>query len=288
MIATLTVGSTLLVVAAAIAALMVSTWAVSLPMRNASIVDIVWGLGFVVVGWTAWSVGRGGTVRPTLVVAMVSLWGLRLASYLWWRNHGKGEDFRYRAMRRNAGDRFAVISLFTVFGLQGVLMFVVSLPLSLGITTCPRPPDVGFVALGAGIALWLVGMCFETVGDAQLARFKARPDSAGKVMRTGLWRYTRHPNYFGDFCVWWGIWLVTVAGGGWPLVGVVGPILMSVLLMRVSGVTLLEKSLTKRREGYAEYVATTSAFFPRRPRPTPATDTGPDRPDPDPPTKMDT
>lgn len=249
--------------ALAIAALMVLTWVVSLIVKNASIVDIVWGLGFVLVAWVVrWQVDDGLDARQWMLVAMTSVWGLRLGGYLWWRNHGKGEDFRYRAMRKRWGPRFGLISLGTVFALQGALMFVVSLPVQLGQV---RPtPDLGVLAW-LGVTVWAVGLFFETVGDAQLARFKKDPANAGKVMDRGLWRYTRHPNYFGDACVWWGIALVAAETtvGRW---GLIGAVVMTVLLRRVSGVTLLEKSLVKRREGYADYVARTSPFLPRPPK----------------------
>jgi steroid 5-alpha reductase family enzyme len=251
-------GTTALVVVG----IMVITWLVSLALRNASIVDIVWGAGFVAVAWTAALVGDGHTGRSDLLVAMVTVWGLRLAGYLLWRNGGKGEDFRYRSMRKRAGERFAIRSLATVFLLQGLLMWIVSLPVQIAMT--PEDPDIGVLAI-VGVVLWGAGFFFETVGDAQLARFKADPANAGKVMDRGLWRYTRHPNYFGDVCVWWGIFLVAAETGD-ALAAVVGPIVMTILLTRVSGVPMLERSLTKRRDGYDDYIARTSSFFPRPPR----------------------
>jgi steroid 5-alpha reductase family enzyme len=255
-------GDVMLWSAVAIAALMLGTWLLSLALRNASIVDIVWGLGFVVVAWVSRAVGDGLDARMWLITAMVTLWGLRLAGYLFWRNSGHGEDFRYRAMRKRHGSRFPLVSLYTVFLFQGLMMFVVSLPAQLG--QDDPTPDLGVVAY-IGVALWAIGIFFETVGDAQLARFKADPANSGKVMNRGLWRYTRHPNYFGDACVWWGIAIVAAetGSGAW---GLIGAVLMNVLLRRVSGVVLLEKSLTKRREGYDQYIATTSPFIPRRPR----------------------
>ena len=242
--------------------IMVCTWVVSLVLRNASIVDIVWGAGFVAVAWTAACVGDGHGGRPDLLVAMVTIWGLRLAGYLFWRNRGHGEDRRYQSMRRKAGDGFAMRSLVTVFLLQGALMWIVSLPVQLAMT--PDGPDIGPLAI-VGVVLWGIGFFFETVGDAQLARFKADPANDGQVMDRGLWRYTRHPNYFGDFCVWWGIFLVAAETTD-ARAGVIGPIVMSIFLMRVSGVPILERSLTRRRPGYADYVARTSTFFPRPPR----------------------
>jgi len=256
------VPTALLVAAGAIVVLMLVTWLVSVARRDASIVDIVWGLGFVVVGWAVFATTNGNHTRRILLVAMTMIWGLRLATHLFLRNRGKGEDHRYQAMRRRYGERFAVVSLYLVFGLQGVLMWLVSLPLQLGQTR--QAPDVGLIG-GIGIAVWAFGMYFEAVGDWQLARFKRDPANAGKVMDRGLWRYTRHPNYFGDACVWWGIALVA-AETGIGAIGLVGALVMTVLLRRVSGVTLLERSLVKRRPGYEDYVERTSPFLPRRPR----------------------
>jgi steroid 5-alpha reductase family enzyme len=255
-------ATAMLVAAATIAVLMAVTWLVSLPLRNASIVDLIWGLGFVLVAWAVRLTVEGDSARQWVLVAMTTLWGLRLSGYLTWRNHGNGEDYRYQAMRRHWGPRFWWVSLFTVFALQGVLMWIVSLSVQLG--QVPDEPGLGLLA-AIGIAVWAVGLSFEALGDAQLARFKGDPANAGKVMDRGLWRYTRHPNYFGDACVWWGIALVA-AESGLGAVGLVGALAMTILLRRVSGVTLLEKSLKKRREGYEEYIARTSPFVPRPPR----------------------
>jgi len=257
------VGQAMLAAAIAIVALMIVVWVISVVIKNASIVDIVWGLGFVVVAWVVrLTTDQGDDGRQWLLVAMTTVWGLRLAVYLFLRNHGNGEDYRYRAMRKHYGERFGLISLYSVFGLQGALMFVVSLPVQLG--QADDTPGIGVVAI-LGVVLWLIGMFFEAVGDWQLARFKRNPDSAGKVMSTGLWRYTRHPNYFGDACVWWGIGLVAAetGAGAW---GLLGSAVMTFLLRRVSGVTMLEKTIGRRRAGYDEYIRTTSPFIPRPPR----------------------
>lgn len=256
-------ASVLLASAGAIAVLMLLTWGVSLLMRDASIVDIIWGAGFVVVAVVAAIVGDGYDDRRYLLLGLVAVWGTRLSSYLAWRNLGHGEDYRYQAMRKKHGDRFWLISLFQVFLLQGVLMWVVSLPVQLS-ASAEEPDSLGILAL-LGVVLWTVGILFEGIGDAQLASFKAKDENKGKVMDRGLWRFTRHPNYFGDFCVWWGIFLVaaeTVPGR----FGIIGPLVMSFLLIRVSGVAMLEKTIGKRRPGYAEYIARTSAFFPRPPK----------------------
>jgi steroid 5-alpha reductase family enzyme len=255
-------GDVMIASAIAIAILMASTWLVSVVAKNASIVDIVWGLGFVLVGWVSFGVGDGDDTRGWVLAILVSVWGLRLAGYLARRNIGHGEDYRYRAMRKHWGARFPVVSLVTVFLLQGVLMWVVSLPLQLGqIEASP-----GFGPIGTmGVLVWAVGLFFEAVGDAQLRRFKSDPANEGRVMSSGLWRYTRHPNYFGDAVVWWGIALVA-AEAGVGVFGLIGAALMTFLLVRVSGVALLEKSLRKRKPEYEEYVRATSSFVPRPPR----------------------
>ena len=248
--------------ALAIAILMVGTWLLSVILKNASIVDIVWGLGFVVTAWVSRGIGDGDSGRQWLLTILTSIWGLRLAGYLLWRNAGHGEDFRYKSMRKRWGARFPLISLVTVFALQGALMWIVSLPVQLG--QDDATPGIGVVAF-IGIAVFVFGLFFEVVGDAQLARFKSDPTNAGKVMDQGLWRYTRHPNYFGDACVWWGLALIAAetGSGAW---GFIGAMVMTYFLRRVSGVTLLERSLKKRREGYEAYIARTSPFIPRRPK----------------------
>jgi steroid 5-alpha reductase family enzyme len=248
---------------AVITSLMVLLWLISLAITNASIVDIFWGPAFAIVAWLSFWLADGHGTRDWLLAVLTSVWGLRLGGYLAWRNLGHGEDPRYRAMRERIGKRFGLISLATVFGLQALLVGLVSLPLQAG----QRAPALDHVTMlqVMGLAFWGVGILFEAVGDLQLARFRASPASAGAVMDRGLWRYTRHPNYFGDFMVWWGLYLVAVSDVaglralGWTAVG---PAIMSFLLMRVSGVPLLERSLKERRPGYADYVRRTSAFFP--------------------------
>ncbi len=262
-------GSILAVNLAVIAALMTGLWLVSLAVHDASIVDPVWGMAFVVIAWSTFlqtgGFGGGppaGDARRGFIVALVTVWGVRLSLHLARRNLGKGEDFRYVRMRERFGPRFWLASLFVVFLLQAGLAWVVSLPVQAGQITGGYAP-LGPLD-GLGFVVWLVGLVFETVGDAQLAAFRADPSNRGRVMDRGLWRYTRHPNYFGDFCVWWGLWLVAVAAGApWT---VVGPLLMSVLLIRVSGKGLLETTIGERRPGYADYVARTSGFIPLPPR----------------------
>ena len=170
---------------------------------------------------------------------MTTVWGLRLSLYLLRRNWGRGEDRRYRAMRDKHGSRFWWVSLGTVFLLQGAILWFVSLPLQAGVWPTPPAPLWWLDLVGCG--LWTLGFAFEVVGDWQLARFTSDPDNHGRVLDRGLWRYTRHPNYFGDFCVWWGLFLIAAAAGAWWTIP--GPLLMSLLLMRVSGVPLLEKDI---------------------------------------------
>lgn len=241
---------------------MLVTWVVSVIVNDASVVDIVWGLGFVIVAWVAYPARPIDTItdRALLMVILVTLWGLRLTAYLGWRNIGKGEDRRYQQMRKKSPDSFWIVSLFKVFAVQAALMWVVAVPAV--VTWASDSPLFWLDYVGAGI--WLLGITFETVGDIQLARFKSRPDSKGTVMDRGLWSYTRHPNYFGDFCVWWGIYLIAAAGGAWW--AVFSPIVMSALLIRYSGAGLLEKTITRRRPGYEEYTRHTNAFFPGPPR----------------------
>lgn len=244
-----------------VAGAMVALWLLSLRLRDASIVDIFWGIGFVSIAWITLLAAGGAPARARVTVGLTTLWGLRLAGYLAWRNLGKGEDPRYAAMRRHHGAAWPLRSFFIVFGLQGVLMWIVSVPVQAAVRA-PSPPALGALDF-AGMALVLAGTMFEGIGDLQLARFKRDPENRGRVMDRGLWRYTRHPNYFGDFLVWWGLFAIAAATGAWWTV--VSPALMSLLLLRVSGVTLLEKSL-RTRPGYEEYVRRTSAFLPWPPR----------------------
>lgn len=238
-------------------------WLLSLAKRDASLIDSFWGLGFALLAGVELASASHHAPRQLLLVALVVAWALRLSLYLLWRNHGQPEDPRYARMRDRWGARFWWVSLLTVFLLQGLLMEVVSLPLQVALGVDASRPFGLLDALG--VALWTVGLGFEAVGDWQLARFKASPGSAGQVLNHGLWRYTRHPNYFGDFCVWWGLFAIACAAAV-PWWTVIGPGTMTWLLTRVSGVPLLEKGLAARRPGYADYVRRTSSFFPRPPR----------------------
>ena len=254
--------SPMLASALAVAVPLVLLWGLSVRIRDASIIDSFWGMGFVLVAWTTFLLTDGYGLRALLLVGLTSIWGIRLTAHIAIRNHGKGEDPRYTAMREAWGPRFWWVSLFTVFALQGVLIWIISLPQQVAI---PSAQPSGLTSLDVlGAAVWAVGFYFEVVGDRQLARFKADPANAGRVLDTGLWRYTRHPNYFGDAMVWWGLFLPSAsAPWGWATVG--SPVIMTYLLRRVSGVPMLEKGMAERRPGYADYVRRTSPFFPRPP-----------------------
>lgn len=243
--------------------LMVAAWALSLAVRDASVVDPFWGLGFVLVAAIALIAGPGVFERRLLVFALVAAWGVRLSFHITRRNRGKGEDHRYQGFRARWGDHFWWVSLFTVFLLQALLLLVVSLPI-VAAGAGRAPASLGALdAVGAGI--WLLGFAFEAVGDAQLSRFTADPANRSRVMDRGLWRYTRHPNYFGDAVVWWGLGVIGLATP-WGWLALAGPALMTFLLVRVSGVAMLERTIAERRPGYAEYARRTSAFVPLPPK----------------------
>ncbi|HSD71082.1 MAG TPA: DUF1295 domain-containing protein [Woeseiaceae bacterium] len=247
---------TLLSALVALLAFGLGGWLVSLFKRNVSIVDGMWPLMFLIAALCYAATLDSQSSRSLLVLSLVLLWSLRLSGHIFRRNWGETEDYRYQRIRANNSPNFALKSLYIVFGLQALLAWIISMPLLPAISAVQ---GLGLLDL-AGIALWLLGFFFESVGDYQLARFRSAPESKGKVLDTGLWRYTRHPNYFGDFCVWWGFYLIAVSAGGWWTV--LSPLLMSFLLLKVSGVALLERDIGERRPQYAEYVARTNAFFP--------------------------
>lgn len=244
--------------------LMVLVWLASLPLRDASIVDSFWGLGFVAIAWVCFAIGHGCQGRRLLMAALVTVWGLRLAIHITRRNYGQGEDRRYVAMRERDGSRFALTSLYRVFLLQGVVMWVVSLPLqAAGSLGAGRQLGV-LDAIGAGV--WLIGFGFEALGDFQLDRFKADPSSRGKVMDRGLWRYTRHPNYFGDATLWWALGIIALGAGISAAWGLAGSACDTLILTRVSGKPILEHDIEQRRPGYKEYIERTSGFLPLPPK----------------------
>jgi steroid 5-alpha reductase family enzyme len=243
----------------ALLALMVLAWLLSLARRDAGIVDSFWSLAFLLAGGVYYlSLSEPGP-RAGLVLALVAIWALRLSLYVTWRNRGEAEDRRYQAIRARNQPNFEFKSLYLVFGLQGLLAWLISLPL---LAAMSGQAPLGWLD-ATGVALWLVGLVFEAGGDWQLARFKADPANRGKVMDRGLWRYTRHPNYFGDFCIWWGFYLLALAAGGWW--SILSPLLMSFFLLKVSGVALLESDISERRPAYRDYIRRTNAFFPGPP-----------------------
>jgi steroid 5-alpha reductase family enzyme len=238
-------------------------WFVSLALRDSSIVDSFWGLGFVAIA--AGVTAAGQAVPPSrawLLGGLVAIWGLRLSHHIFWRNKGKGEDYRYRKWRDAAGAAWWWRSYFKVFLLQGVIMWLVAAPVVAVLGARSQPP-LGW-ADAVGTVVWAVGFFFEAAGDWQLARFKSDPANRGRLFTAGVWRYTRHPNYFGDASVWWGHFLLAAASGAWWTV--FSPLLMTFLLVRVSGVSMLEPALRSSKPGYGEYIETTSAFVPRPPR----------------------
>lgn len=246
-------------------------WRAAVAIRDASFIDAFWGLGMVLLAWaSAVQAGFGG-LRTQLILLLVTLWGLRLSAHLFLRWRISGEDPRYaRILGRTTeakGWSWAKAALLTVFLTQAPLLFVTCLPAQLGIwASAADPGPTGWLAkLGALIAL--AGIAFESIGDAQLNAFRRDPVNNGRVLDTGLWRYTRHPNYFGDALSWWGIWLVA-ADAGWQvaLASLIGPLFLTFTLTRWSGKALLEKGLHKSRPGYADYVQRTSGFIPWPPK----------------------
>ncbi len=231
-------------------------WLFSVAKRNVAFVDSLWSLFFLVAAGVFAYAADGLSTRGLLVLSLVAVWALRLSIYITARNWGEPEDYRYQTIRENNEPGFAFKSLYLVFGLQGLLAWIISLPLLPAITSSS---ELGLLD-AAAVLLWLVGFVFEAGGDYQLSRFKANPENRGRVLDSGLWSLTRHPNYFGDFCVWWAYFLFAVAAGGWW--SIASPILMSILLLKVSGVAMLEKTITERRPEYADYIRRTNAFFP--------------------------
>jgi steroid 5-alpha reductase family enzyme len=238
-------------------------WLWSVLIKNVSIVDIFWGFGFVVVN--AFYVYNLEDIEPRnlLLLILVSLWGLRLTIYLAIRNIGKGEDYRYQQFRKDYGEnRYWWFSYFQVFLLQGALILIVSLPL-FGVHFSDASGELFWLDYIAMI-IWVIGFSFEAGGDYQLYRFKKNPENKGKVLNTGFWRYTRHPNYFGDSAVWWSYALFSIAAGGyWQIIGAV---IMTLLIIKVSGVAMLEKTLKNSKPKYKEYIENTNSFFPWFPK----------------------
>ena len=238
---------------------MAAGWMISLALKNVTIVDSMWGLGFPIIAWLTFFLSDGYVARKTIIIFLVTIWGLRLSIYLTWRNWGKGEDPRYQKMRERAGNRFWIKSLYMVFLLQAVLMWLISLSLQYG-QMVSYPAGITLWDL-AGIVFWVLGFFFQAVGDWQLAKFKAKPENRGRVMSRGLWAYTRHPNYFGEALMWWGIFLITTAVpyGWWTILS---PLIITYLLLKVSGIPMTENVIKKSRPGYEAYIKNTNSFIP--------------------------
>ncbi len=250
--------------AGAILACMLLLWLLSIALTDASIVDIFWGPGFAVVAWVTMAVTPGVPARQWLVAVLVTLWAARLGLYLAWRKRGHGEDPRYTALINHLGaEKRHRITLTRVFLLQGVIMWLVAAPVMVAMTLT-EPRALG-IAAWAGAAVWAIGFAFESIGDWQMARFKADPANRGRIMDRGLWRYTRHPNYFGDACVWFGLFLIA-CDHPLGLATIFSPLLMSYFLVAVTGKKLLERRMKRSNPAYADYIARTSGFFPLRPR----------------------
>lgn len=246
-------------------------WLISLRINDVSIVDSAWSLFQLIAALIYFacmpaSAGEIINLRATLVLALIIIWSLRLTIYITWRNWGHPEDYRYREIRERNQPHFAWKSAYLVFGLQAVLAWLLSFPTLTAMTYLSALTPVNpFTPLDiAGALLFCTGFLFESIGDWQLAQFKKSPANTGKVMTTGLWRFTRHPNYFGEFCMAWGMYVIAAAAGGWWTI--FAPLLISFLLLKISGVALMEKSIGERRPGYREYMLNTNAFFPGLPR----------------------
>lgn len=230
---------------------------VSVVKKRNDVADVAWGLGFVLMAWTSFFLFGASGVRGALVCILVSVWGLRLAWHIHRRNRGKTEDYRYLAWRKEWGRWFYVRSYLQVYVLQGLLLFLIVLPVLIIQKSSGSP--LGFFDL-LGVMVWLIGMYFEAVGDAQLARFIHNPANAGRLMQSGLWAYTRHPNYFGEVTQWWGIWIVALAVPyGW--LGGIGPVVITFLILKVSGIPMLEKKMESHPE-FAGYKKRVRAFIP--------------------------
>jgi steroid 5-alpha reductase family enzyme len=247
---------------AACVAIAVVTWLVSLRQRDVSLVDRVWSVCILAAALAYAAVWPTLPARSVCMLVLGLAWAARLSIYITARNWGHGEERRYQAIRQRNEPGFAFKSLYLVFGLQALLSWVVSAPFLAGLMG-DAPFGVLDIA-GAGLAAF--GIVWEAIADDQMSRFKRVPSNKDQVMDQGLWRYSRHPNYFGEACTWWGLWIMAMAASGWPaLWSVVSPLLMTVLLLKVSGVSLLEKDIGERRPAYRHYIEHTNAFLPGRP-----------------------
>lgn len=261
-------GQNMGVTAIALVILMASIMAVAIRIRNQSIIDIFWGPGFVVIALVSYVLSgdvSANATRRFVVLSLTTLWGLRLGAHIAIRNRGRGEDRRYTALMKTRSGSLVGLVVRKIYGVQGLLLWVISLPIQFAMYERQPLGVVGVVA----IVLWLIGFAFEAIGDWQLSRFKADPTSSGHILDRGLWAWTRHPNYFGDSCVWVALFLLSL-GTPWGIVTVISPIAMVTVILRYSGKSLLEKQMRRSRgPAYDDYAARTSGFFPRPPRKSP-------------------
>ncbi len=235
-------------------------WMLSLIRDNVTHVDSMWSLFFLLASFTSALFVFDSTPRIILVLTLVSIWAVRLCAYLTWRNWGPHEDHRYMEIRKNNQPHFWLKSVYIIFGLQAVLAWIISISLYAAIDANAPLNVLDYL----GLTLFLLGFYWESVADWQLSQFKAKPQNKGKVLNNGLWRYSRHPNYFGECCVWWAFYLIALAGGAWW--AIISPVLMTVLLLKVSGVSLLEKDIAERRPAYIDYIKNTNSFIPGLPK----------------------
>lgn len=237
-----------------------AAWLASLPQRNVNPVDSLWPLFFLAMTLVYISLAPTHAARVVILLFVVTVWATRLSVHITQRNRGQPEDQRYRRLRRANEPRFGRKSLYLVFGLQAILAWIISLPLLAAVLS---PAPLGWLDYCA-VLLWLLGFGIETIADQQLAVFRANPANAGKVLERGLWRYSRHPNYFGECCIWWSFYLFALSAGAWW--SLISPLLVTLLLRRIAGVRLLEQDITTRRPGYRDYIRRTNAFVPGLPR----------------------
>ncbi|MDJ0881575.1 MAG: DUF1295 domain-containing protein [Gammaproteobacteria bacterium] len=237
------------------------TWLYSVKRHNVNSVDSLWSLMFLAAAIVYLVSAAEITSRNLIIISLVSLWSIRLSVHLMVRNWNHDEDHRYQTIRANNEPNFALKSIYIVFGLQGLLAWIISIPLLFALQNTGGFQWIDGFALG----LWTLGFYFEAISDWQLRHFKKNPANKGRVLDTGLWRYSRHPNYFGEFCIWWSFYLFAIPSGGWWTI--YAPILMTFLLLKVSGVVMMEKTITQRRPEYQRYIDSTNAFFPGTPHP---------------------
>ena len=236
-------------------------FAISIVKKRNDIADIAWGLGFILMAWSSFLLGENYSQRGILVGLLVSVWGIRLASHIFKRNRTKTEDYRYAQWRKDWGKWFYLRSYFQIYLLQGMLLYLIAIPIF--IINLYAGVEIGLLDM-VGLMIWLIGFGFEAIGDAQLKNFINDPDNKGKLMQSGLWQYTRHPNYFGEVTMWWGIWVISLSAL-FSIFSIISPLAISFLILKVSGIPMLEKKYEGRTD-FEEYKKRTSAFFPLPPR----------------------